>query len=97
MSIERIFAKEMTLKEADKHAIQHVRMLVIVLPTLSKLRHTRWHSMYMNTYLLAESNDEKVSNYKLAKAVGLTDGRRTTDEAYEKAYEHRKNISCCYT
>ena len=36
------------------------------------------------------SNDEKVSNYKLAKAVGLKVGSRTTDEAYDKAYEHRK-------
>ena len=40
--------------------------------------------------LLANSNDEKVSNYKLAKTVSLKVGSRTTDEAYEKAYEHRK-------
>ena len=40
--------------------------------------------------LLANSNDEKVSNYKLAKAVGLKVGSRTTDEAYDKAYEQRK-------
>ncbi|WP_443631185.1 hypothetical protein ABXT60_02425 [Candidatus Njordibacter sp. Uisw_056] len=36
--------------------------------------------------LLAESDGEKVSNYKLAKVVGLKVGSRTTDEAYE----HRK-------
>lgn len=40
--------------------------------------------------LLAESDGEKVSNYKLAKIVGLKVGSRTTDEAYDKAYEHRK-------
>ena len=40
--------------------------------------------------LLSGNNDEKVSNYKLAKAVGLKVGSRTTDEAYDKAYEHRK-------
>ena len=40
--------------------------------------------------LLANSNDENVSNYKLAKAVGLKVGSRITDEAYDKAYEHRK-------
>ena len=38
----------------------------------------------------AISNDEKISNYKLAKAVGLKVGSRTTDEAYDKAYDHRK-------
>tara|TARA_B110000259_G_C13959725_1_gene380143 strand:+ start:808 stop:930 length:123 start_codon:yes stop_codon:yes gene_type:complete len=31
--------------------------------------------------LLANSNDEKVSNYKLSKAVGLKIGSRTTDKA----------------
>ena len=40
--------------------------------------------------LLSESDGEKVSNYKLAKAVGLKVGSRATDEAYDKAYEHRK-------
>ena len=40
--------------------------------------------------LLTESNDEKVSNYKLAKAVGLKAGSRTADQANDKAYEHRK-------
>ena len=36
--------------------------------------------------LLADSNYEKMSNYKLAKAVGLEVGSRTKDETYE----HRK-------
>ena len=31
--------------------------------------------------LLANSKDEKVSNYKLSKAVGLKIGSRTTDKA----------------
>jgi hypothetical protein len=40
--------------------------------------------------LLANSKDEKVSNYKLAKSVGLKVGSRITDEAYDKEYEHKK-------
>ena len=33
---------------------------------------------------------EKVSNYKLAKAVGLKVGSKTTYEACDKAYEYSR-------
>jgi hypothetical protein len=46
---------------------------------------------HLKHFLEYVRKDEKVSNYKLAKAVGLKVGSRTTNEAYDKAYEHRKN------
>jgi len=39
---------------------------------------------------LANSNNKKVSNYKLAKAFRLKVGSTTKDEAHDKAYEQRK-------
>ena len=90
MSIERIFAKEMTFERGRQTRN----------PTRSNARYSLTNPIKVETYkmefdvyehiLLANSNDEKVSNYKLAKSVGLTVGSRTTDEAYDKAYEHRK-------
>jgi len=90
MSIERIFAKEMTFERGRQTRN----------PTRSNARYSLTNPIKVETYkmafdvyehiLLANSNDEKVSNYKLAKAVGLKVGSRTTDEAYDKAYEHRK-------
>jgi len=52
MSIERIFSKEIRLKREEKHAIQHGLMLIIVLSTLSKLKHIKRLLMYKNTYYL---------------------------------------------
>ena len=90
MSIERIFTKEMTFERGRQTRN----------PTRSNARYSLTNPIKVETYkmafdvyehiLLANSNDEKVSNYKLAKAVGLKVGSRTTDEAYDKAYEHRK-------
>ena len=90
MSIERIFLKEMTFEKGRQTRN----------PTRSNARYSLTNPIKVETYkmafdvyehiLLANSNDEKVSNYKLAKAVGLKVGSRTTDEAYDKAYEHRK-------
>jgi len=90
MSIERIFPKEMTFERG-----RQTRNL-----TCSNARYSLTNSIKVETYkmafdvyehiLLANSNDEKVSNYKLAKAVALKVGSRTTDEVYDKAYEHRK-------
>ena len=90
MSIERIFSKEMTFEKGRQTRN----------PTRSNARYSLSNPIKVETYkmafdvyehiLLANTNDEKVSNYKLAKAVGLKVGSRTTDEAYDKAYEHRK-------
>ena len=86
MSNERIFAKEMSFERGRQTRN----------PTRSNARYSLTNPIKVETYkvafdvyehiLLANSNDEKVSNYKLAKAVGLKVGSRTTDEAYE----HRK-------
>ena len=54
------------------------------------------HRLLYEHILLANSNDEKVSNYKLAKAVGIKVGSRIKDEAYDIAYE-RKKISVAVT
>ena len=88
--IERIFAKHITFERGRQTRN----------PTRSNARYNLTNPIKVETYkiafdvyehiLLANSNDEKVSNYKLAKAVGLKVGSRTTDEAYDKAYEHRK-------
>ena len=90
MSIERVFTKEV-LFEKGRH---------IHNPTRSNARYNLSNPVKVETYkmafdvykqkLLSESDGEKVSNYKLAKVVGLTVGSRKTDEAYDKAYEHRK-------
>ena len=90
MSNERIFAKEMSFERGRQTRN----------PTRSNARYSLTNPIKVETYkmafdvyehiLLANSNGDKVSNYKLAKAVGLKVGSRTTDEAYDKAYEHRK-------
>ena len=90
MSIERIFTKEMTFERGRQTRN----------PNRSNARYSLSNPIKVETYkmafdvyeqiLLAESDGEKVSNYKLAKVVGLKVGSRTADEAYDKAYEHRK-------
>ena len=90
MSIERIFTKEMTFERGRQTRN----------PNRSNARYNLSNPIKVETYkmafdvyeqiLLAESDGEKVSNYKLAKVVGLKVGSRTTDEVYDKAYEHRK-------
>ena len=90
MSIERIFTKEMTFERGRQTRN----------PNRSNARYSLSNPIKVETYkmafdvyeqiLLAESDGEKVSNYKLAKVVGLKVGSRATDEAYDKAYEHRK-------
>ena len=90
MSNERIFAKEISFERE-----RQTRNL-----TRSNARYSLTNPIKVETYkmafdvykhiLLVNSNDKKVSNYKLAKAVGLKVGSRTTDEAYDKAYEHRR-------
>ncbi|MDB9807590.1 hypothetical protein OAC03_06980, partial [Amylibacter sp.] len=90
VAIERIFAKEMTF-ERGRQTRNPNRSNARY--KLSKPINVETYKMAFDVYehiLLANSNDEKVSNYKLAKAVGLKVGSRTTDEAYDKAYEHRK-------
>jgi len=91
MSIEHIFSKEMTF-EKGRHTRSLTRSNAYYSPTTNPIK-VETYKMGFDLYehiLLAESNDEKVSNYKLAKAVGLKVGSRTADEAYDKAYEHRK-------
>ncbi|MDB3914353.1 hypothetical protein N9364_00705 [Alphaproteobacteria bacterium] len=71
MSIERIFAKEMSFERGRQTRN----------PTRSNARYSLTNPIKVETYkmafyvyehiLLANSNDEKVSNYKLAKTVGL--------------------------
>lgn len=90
MSIGRIFTKEMTFERGRQTRN----------PNRSNARYSLSNPIKVETYkmafdvyeqiLLAESDGEKVSNYKLAKVVGLKVGSRTTDEVYDKAYEHRK-------
>ena len=96
MSIERIFAKEMTFERGRQTRN----------PTRSNARYSLTNPIKVETYkvafdvyehiLLANSNDEKVSNYKLAKAVGIKVGSRIKDEAYDIANE-RKKISVAVT
>ena len=82
--------KRCHLKKEEKNAILYVYMLCVVLLTLLNLKYIRYNLMSKNIYIFFCSNDKKVSNYKLAKAVGLKVRSRTTDEAYDKAYEHRR-------
>jgi hypothetical protein len=76
MSIERIFSKEMTFERGRQTRN----------PTRSNARYNLSNPIKVETYkmafdvyeqiLLVESDGEKVSNYKLAKVVGLKVGSR---------------------
>ena len=85
MSIERIFSKKITFKK--RRQIRNPAYLNSPYSLTNPIKF-KTYKMAFDVYehiLFANSNDEKVSNYKLSKAVGLKIGSRTTDKAQGKA------------
>ena len=96
MSIERIFSKEMTFEKGRQTRNPTRSNARYSLTSPIKVDNLKTAFDVYEHILLANSNDEKVSNYKLAKAVGIKVGSRIKDEAYDIAYE-RKKISVAVT
>lgn len=88
-AIDRILAKEMTFEEGwqvrnpnRSNARYHLSVGV-------KIENLKTAFDVYEELKAAEENNEKISNTKLAKKVGLKVQRRVKDEAYDRAYEAR--------
>jgi len=89
VSIDRIFAKELEFEKGRQVRNPNRSNARYHLTKPIKIENLKASFDVYEIQRLAQMNDEKVNNKKLAKAIGLKVERRVKDEAYDAAYEAR--------